>query len=267
MIKHSQKFFARAATQKTASMWEGMKSVAQRPEFIFGAGTMAVGAAANAIRDAYTATRDAKDKANTYKEMIALHPHLSRMDPAQLHRTFNAIYNTNPYIGKDPTLAGAAVDVAIERQGTYGGPDAKSHQGLLSLVQEFAGSRGQISAARRAESEVGRRGVDFSAAAHGLDKMFQAAHATAEKEHGQVADLKRENAHLTEGIRQRAAEDQFARVTGVKSRPEYVEAVLDAAGHYESNPAIAALAHEMANNPGRIQEILAAHRAKQNPQP
>lgn len=124
-----------------------------------GAGLSAAAAGGQA---AISRIMDAKAKAEAYKSMLDLHPHL-RDDAKQVRRVFDSLYRVNPMLAQDPLVAGAWVDQIQESNSAFSG---RSNQALLNAVKDLAGIRSHLSQSLRREG-------GFDAVRHGIEPVMR----------------------------------------------------------------------------------------------
>jgi hypothetical protein len=89
--------------------------------------------------------QDTANKAQAFREMIQLHPHLRQRDPSEVARVYSSIHNVSPTMARDPLVAGAWVDNVLDNKT----PGMNSHQALLNAVKDLSGVEKNVSENRR----------------------------------------------------------------------------------------------------------------------
>lgn len=161
------------------------KTVATSPMFWGPMAAAAVPMAAGELGGAIQRRNDARAKDRAYRDMLGMHAGLRKHDPVHVSRIYNSIHNANPMLARDPVVAGSIVENVINSNDIYQGD---STTGLLAVVKDLAGIRNHMSGAIRNEGGLGSR---LEAASGKLVGGFVQNYADIEKQHGEVAHLRK----------------------------------------------------------------------------
>lgn len=129
---------------KTAGAWGNLL---REPMFLTALAAPLIGAGIDAGSNYKRKLDAAKQKTQSYRTMLELHPHLKQRDPQEISRLYSSLHAAAPTMANDPLVAGAWVDNIIEQNGTFG----SSNQALLSSIKDLAGIRNNMSSAMRNE--------------------------------------------------------------------------------------------------------------------
>lgn len=185
------------------------------------------GLAAHGVQSAAGKLMESRRKATAYKEMLELHPSLTKgKDRKHVQRIYNSLHHVNPGVAGDPLVAGAWVHNIIETSRQYG--EDEPSQALLGAVRDLAGVRQSMASARASEARMGgalREAVTSSVGGFGAAKSEQkldqtqkalaqerALHKQTKAEHGiarqrqglkeQEQSLKRQQHALVKAVRE-----------------------------------------------------------------
>lgn len=75
---------------------------------------------------------DARENAQTYKEMLRLHPRLQKQSPEEVKRLYGTLRRFGPTIAKDPMVAGAWIQHAQEKEDLF--DPSQRGQGVMGAV-------------------------------------------------------------------------------------------------------------------------------------
>lgn len=165
------------------------------------------GGAASGMAGLVSRMRDTREKAQSYQEMMKLHPQLQRADQERVKRYFGTLSRFNPMMAKDPTVSGAwvtnIIDAETELDAMAGG------QALLKGVQDLAGIRSHLSGAVDRERS---RGSSFGKTVQDMgDKMVSAglSHEKAKWEERLQEQQLKNQALLAEAKARSSSPDTF----------------------------------------------------------
>ena len=131
---------------KKQTFLRAMGEFAKQPVFMSMLAAPIIGGLAGAVESQLHQARQSKLKAQSYKTMLELHPHLRQRNQGEVHRIYSSLHNASPAMASDPMVAGAWVDNIVENKV----PGMNSHQGLLNAVKDLAATQWQVTQARRA---------------------------------------------------------------------------------------------------------------------
>jgi len=138
-----------------------------------------IGKAIDAVGDAIAKMRDSANKANAYKQMLQVAPHLQQGDALLTQRYFDSFYRMNPEMASDPLVAASFVD----HQRALNTP-SRPHSGMYGEAKALFGLGGRGS---------GRSGPSFGdLVARGITEVQgQASKETIGKLQGQLGETQK----------------------------------------------------------------------------
>lgn len=189
-----------------------LEKVLRHPSVQAGVGAalpMAVGAGVGGGAAVVNQIRDTRAKAQSYKEMMELHPRLRSADQKRVRRYFGTLSRFNPTMAHDPTVSGAWISNIIDNETEL--DEMSGGQALLAGVKDLAGIRSQLSTAinkERPRTMLGDRAerVVEKGIEGGLASRLADAQAKNKAMAGEVADWIQDKDDLStfnRGVRQR----------------------------------------------------------------
>jgi len=182
-------------------VWNSVKgttrALGKDPAFMGGVALMGAGAVMGGVGKGVDHLMEARRKSVAFKSMMELHPHLKQRDPKMVARIFNSVHHANPHMARDPMVAGAFVDQAVEASDAYQG---QANQGLATIVKDLSGIRSSISQAKSREpggfgaslgaatKQIGESAQSRAMAMGGERQALEADKARFEREHQTFKD-------------------------------------------------------------------------------
>ncbi len=254
--KYAPHFFDKVAGPKM----DAFKEVVTHPGFLAPIALAGIGAGIGGLQRVIGNAVEARAKAKSYKDMIAMHPHFKGRKETEVRGVYTSLYAMNPHMARDPRVAGAMVDHVIERQGFLGGSEATSNQALLETAKELAGIRNAMAGAQKSEQQIAQaRQVDFKPILEAAGRSYQDTMRSVNEQHGQVGVLKekiREISAKRDETTRKHVEQEFQARTGLPLNRDSIMAVHQA-NQMAENPAIAQALSELRNHSSsRLQKRL-----------